>query len=499
MIQKVEEYCKKNRIINKGDKIIIGLSGGADSVCLFFVLLAIQKKYNLTLQALHIHHGIRGSEADRDAAFAEELCRQHQIPCIIERYPVLSLAEQQGISVEAAGRQIRYRAMEQLRKKLGFTKIAVAHHRNDQAETILFHLCRGSGLAGLRGMQPSQGKIIRPLLFLNRLEIESFLKERNQDWCMDSTNLENNYSRNFLRNQILPLLAEEINAETVEHIASAGEILGEAYHYIQKEAKHWADRLVRKREEGRVELNREGLLLLEPFLRKELYRQLLEETGGLRDITAVHLKRIDKLLFETVGHQIDLPNNRRFLCTYQALLLERKEQSEEIKTDTSFSRVLAYGETYVLPSGAVLSVGIPEEINQFCLKNGIKREKIMEENPCTKCFDYDTIKDTLKLRTREVGDYLELGAGFGRKSLKKYFIDKKISREERDRIPLIAEGKHILWVIGYRISAGYKVTETTKTILQIKINGGQKDGREDSCIIGRNTSRTDDSKVGGTD
>ena len=148
--------------------------------------------------------------------------------------------------------------------------------------------------------------------------------------------------------------------------------------------------------------------------------------------------------------------------------LERAEQRIE-KLET----FLEFGKEYRLPFGAVLFVGIPEKIDQFCQKNGIKREEIMEENPCTKCFDYDTIKDTLKLRTREAGDYLELKAGMGVKTLKRYFIDKKIPKEERDRIPLIAEGNHILWVIGYRISAGYKVTDTTRTILQIKISGGQ--------------------------
>lgn len=472
MIQKVEEYCRQNEMIQRGDKIIIGLSGGADSVCLFFVLFALKEKYQLTLQAVHIHHGIRKTEADRDAAFVEALCQQYQIPCLVEYYQVMDLARQQGISVEAAGRQVRYQTMEQLRKEMAFYKIAVAHHRGDQAETILFHLCRGSGLAGLRGMEPSNGVIIRPLLFLSRSQIEAFLIERNQTWCMDSTNLENNYSRNILRNQILPLLTEKINAETVEHIAAAGEILGEAYDYIRKEAQHWAGKLVIEKEKHKVELKVEEMVLLAPFLRKEIYRLLLEEQGGLRDISVIHLEQIDTLLFETVGHRFDLPGRREVVRKYDSLLfLNKKEEMQEERV--CFETVLVFGKQYLLPSGAVLSVGLPEEINQFCLKNGIKREKIMEENPCTKCFDYDTIKDTLKLRTREVGDYLELGNGLGTKSLKKYFIDQKISKEERDRIPLVAEGKHILWVIGYRISARYKVTETTKTILQIKISGGQ--------------------------
>ena len=472
MIQEVEEYCRRNGLIEKGDKIVIGLSGGVDSVCLFFVLLSFQERYKLDLQTVHIHHGIRGEEADRDVAFVEDLCRRYVVPCRVEYCDAFLEAKQQGISVEEAGRQIRYRELERIRRELDFTKIAVAHHSKDQAETILFHLCRGSGIAGLVGMKPFSGAVIRPLLGVSREEIEEFLGERNQVWCMDSTNLENNYSRNFLRNQILPLLTERINGDTVKHIVAAGEILGEVYHYIREEAQRWADKLVIKRESGKAELEVEELRRIAPFMRREIYRLFLEGQGGLRDISAVHLERIDKLLFEIVGHCVDLPAKRRVMRTYDTLLFLDLEERRELRTE-GFEIVLEFGKEYRLPSGAVLFVGIPEKIDQFCQKNGIKREEIMEENPCTKCFDYDTIKDTLKLRTRETGDYLELKAGMGVKTLKRYFIDKKIPKEERDRIPLIAEGSHILWVIGYRISAGYKVTDATRTILQIKIIGGQ--------------------------
>lgn len=472
MIRRVEEYCKRNKIIEKGDKIVIGLSGGADSVCLFFVLSALKEKYDLTLQAVHIHHGIRRLEADRDAAFVEGLCRQHGIFCQTEYYNVPYIAKHQGISLEEAGRQIRYQTMERIRKEQNFTKIAVAHHSGDQAETILFHLCRGSGLAGLCGMQSVTGVIIRPLLFIDRSEIERFLKERNQIWCMDTTNLENNYSRNLLRNQVLPLLTEQINSNTEGHIVAAGEMLRELYDYVRGEAQRWKRELAVEKADGEVELEAEKLLLLVPFLRREIYRLLLEEQGGLRDISAVHFEQIDRLLFGTVGRSVNLPLKKSVMRTYHSLLFFRGERNKKKETDRP-NIVLIPGKEYLLSSGMLLSIGMPEEINQFCLKNKRKREEIMEENPYTKCFDYDTIKDTLKLRTREVGDYLELGVGYGTKTLKRYFIEKKIPKEERGQILLIAEGSHVLWVIGYRISAGYKVTEATKTILQIKISGGQ--------------------------
>lgn len=478
MIRKIEEYCKRNEIIKKDDKIVIGLSGGADSVCLFFILLNLQKKYGLSLQAVHIHHKIRRQEADRDAVFAEKLCSRYQIPCIVEYHDVLLMAKKEGISEEEAGRKVRYTALERIRIRLGFTKIAVAHHIKDQAETILFHLCRGSGLAGLRGMCPVSGVLIRPLLSVSRREIEDYLRERNQSWCTDSTNLENHYMRNRLRNQVLPLLTEQVNAEAVEHIAAAGTILGEAYAYIRTEAQCQAERLLSVKKTGEIELDVKETVLLAPVIRREVYRILLEKKGGLHNITALHLEQMDDIVNGQVGRRIDLPGERKAVRTYQALmLLDKKNAKMREKNDDTLPVLLTPGERYILSSGETLDLGMPEEIEQFCRKSTINREKIMEENLYTKCFDYDKIKDTLMLRTRQEGDYLELGAGLGSKTLKKYFIDKKIPKEERDSILLIADGSHILWIIGYRISAGYKVTEDTRTILQIKISGGQKDGR----------------------
>jgi len=495
MIQKIENYCKQNEIIKTGDRILIGLSGGADSVCLFFVLLDLKENYHLSLQAVHIHHGLRGQEADRDASFVKELCSRYQIPCILKYYDIASEAKKQGVSEEEAGRNIRYAAMEQIRKELGYTKIAVAHHAGDQAETILFHLCRGSGLAGLTGMRPVSGYLIRPLLRVSRKEIENYLKERGQPWCEDTTNLENQYSRNRLRNQVFPLLTAQINAETTEHIVAAGEMIKEAYDYIREEAEQKKEKLVRwEQKTGEQRLDTEGILSLSPVLRKEIYRLLLKETGGLCDITAYHLEQLDELVKGQVGRKIDLPGEREAQKTYQSVLFFKKGSKEIcfLADWLKDSILLRPGESYPLFPGKTLMVGIPEEIHQFCLKRGLKREKIMEENHYTKCFDYDKIKDTLKLRTRQKGDYLKLGNGYETKMLKKYFIDQKIMREERERIPLIADGSHILWVIGYRISAGFKITDATRTILQIKINGGQEDDRTDPCIAGRERSSSDD-------
>ena len=368
------------------------------------------------------------------------------------------------------------------------TFVAVAHHIGDQAETILFHLCRGSGLAGLRGMRPVSGVMIRPLLSVNRKEIEDYLRKRNQSWCTDSTNLEDHYIRNRLRNQVFPLLTEQINAETVEHIAAAGLMLGEAYAYIRTEAQSQAERLLSVKKTGEIELDAKEAVLLAPIIRREIYRILLEKKGGLHDITSLHLEQMDDIIKGQVGRRIDLPGERKVVRTYQTLLIFDKKNPkmweknrENIhfieKSADKLHVVLTPGKQHILSSGETLVLSMPEEIEQFCKKSTINREKIMEENLYTKCFDYDKIKGTLMLRTRQKGDYLELGAGLGSKTLKKYFIDKKIPKEERDNILLIADGSHILWIIGYRISAGYKVTENTRTILQIKISGGQKDGR----------------------
>ena len=261
--KKMEEFIRRERLLEMGDRVVLGVSGGADSVCMMELFAAIREVWQLELLVAHVHHGLRGAEADRDASFVQAEAEKLGIDCVVERRDVRSLAAERGLSLEEAGRDVRYEILREYAKnwtsqKDGLrdgcgsetlesagcrpAKIAVAHHQEDQAETILHNLLRGSGLKGLGGMSAKRGQIIRPLLCLEKKEILEYLEKRHIAYCEDSTNRENEYTRNRLRNELIPQIRREINEKAVEHIVEAGERLRQADAYFEEQAeKIWRE------------------------------------------------------------------------------------------------------------------------------------------------------------------------------------------------------------------------------------------------------------------
>ncbi len=224
MYRTILDYIRRNRLFSPGDRVIVALSGGADSVCLLVVLNELKEVLGLELKAVHVHHGLRGKEADRDSDYAGKLSETLGVPFACVRVDAALYAREHGMSVEEAGRHLRYQIFE--KELLGFsgTKIAVAHHRDDQAETILYNLFRGTGLKGLGGMRPVRDKIVRPLLSVGREEILAYLAEKGISYCEDSTNAQTDYVRNRIRSRILPEIREQVNRRAGENILHAGEM-----------------------------------------------------------------------------------------------------------------------------------------------------------------------------------------------------------------------------------------------------------------------------------
>ena len=221
MYQRVKTYVEKHHMLQEHDHVITGVSGGADSVCLLFMLKELEKEMPLELTAVHIHHGLRGDSADADEKYVKALCRRLGVECLTFHENVEQYAKDQRLTLEEAGRNIRRRIFEQVCREKNGTKIALAHHQNDNAETLLWNLSRGCGLRGLGGISPVEGEnisYIRPLLCVQRREIEAFLQENGIAYCTDETNLEDHYTRNRLRNHVIPYLEQEINPQTVQRI-----------------------------------------------------------------------------------------------------------------------------------------------------------------------------------------------------------------------------------------------------------------------------------------
>ncbi len=453
MLKKVISYIEKNKILQDGDSVLLGVSGGADSVCMLHVLYSLREKYHLKLYVVHVNHGIRGSEAKRDADFVEQMAENLQIPFRVVTANIPEMAKEQKLSEEEAGRIFRYNTFEQVANEVGANKIAVAHNLNDNSETVLFNLFRGSRLKGLRGISPMRGQIIRPLLCCSRNEIEQYLKENNLSYCTDSTNKETDYSRNRIRLKLMPYIKENINQKAEYNIVNAAENLSQVYEYIYGEAQ----KAYRIHVKDNVLLNSaEDLNVV--ILQEVVRMWILENTGRLKDIKANHVNIVIGLLSNQVSKKSELPYGLKLIKTYEGVkvLLENNEGKD------------SNGQT-IIEDGKIFNT---EKITVTVENESFDKSNI-PDLLYTKWLDYDKIKG-LTLRKRLPGDYIEIsGSESGRsvkKKLKKYFIDNKIPQEERNNIWLLADGNHVVWIVGYRISEMCKVTDSTKRIIKITYN-----------------------------
>lgn len=459
MQERVRAYVEEYRMIEPGGKIVAGISGGPDSVCLLFLLKSLCREMGAALYAVHVHHGLRGEEADGDLDFVRELCAREQVPLHVFSFDVGGRAAREKLTLEEAGRLCRYEAFREKAAELGGARIAVAHHADDQAETVLFHLFRGTGIRGLCGMEPVRGDIIRPLLGVRREEILNWLRSRNISWRTDSSNESGEYSRNKIRGVLLPYAETHINAGASRHVAEAAAELSEIERFLERKTEDAFRLCVRKEEDGCF-LFETGFRRLDPVIQGRLLRRCVEETGGLKDIERVHIRILSGLMEKQAGSRADLPGDRCACKEYQGLWIGKPLREE---------------------SGACLRPEIPGSLEtegqmwRFSLEN-VEKNQIIPQKTYTKWFDYDKIEKCLVIRKRQPGDYLEINREHGRKKLKAYFVDEKIPVRKRESLWLLADGSHIVWIPGYRISERYKVTGETKRILKVQIDGGKEDG-----------------------
>ena len=434
-----EEFIEKNNLIKEGDNLVLGLSGGADSVCLFHVLLSVKEKISFNLLAVHVNHSIRET-AERDENFVKEMCEAKGVECISFKIDCKKIAGESGLSVEEAGRNERYRLFNEAGVKAfgeGKYKIAVAHHKDDLAETLIFNMARGTKISGLTSVKPESGNVIRPLLCVTRKEIEEYLKENNIANIEDETNESDDYARNKIRHKIIPVM-NELCSSAVDHIASMSAQLSEVEDYLNSECLKYYDKYVKEEAEG-VFLNDEISSLHKAIQSEIIHKALINTAGRARDISDVHIEAVESLFDMQPGKKRDLIYNMEVLREYKGIRIRVKKESED-----SFEERLSRVKWSV--SDRDFSQNIPNDLY-------------------TKWFDYDKIKNCLKVRFRENKDYLQVNDDGGTKLLSDYMVNEKIPREERDKIPLLADGNHIIWVVGYRISAAYKIDETTKKIL----------------------------------
>lgn len=498
-MNRIIEYCIKQQMLKEGDGVVVGLSGGADSVCLLHALLRLRESMHLRLLAVHVHHGIRGASADSDAQFAERLCEQLQVEYHEEWVDVPALAKAEALTVEEAGRRARYGCFLRLMEARGYKKLAVAHHQNDLAETMLFHMVRGTGISGLVAMTPvtelkvspffrlEGAELIRPLLCLTKNEIEGILGELGISYCTDETNEDTSYSRNYIRHEVMERLFR-VNSEAVSHMAALSGRLSLAQDFLAEKVDEAFQVCVSEEESQNkkcLHIDCGYLETVHPYMQQELLkRSLVSLAGEARDIQAVHVEQLLLLEDRQSGRRMQLPYGITAWKGYGELILEK---SYADAGDTFSLPLLLPQEgkqaVYALPGGQTL---ILERIPNAYMRPAQETEKSEPVQPTfkigkkryTNYFDCDKIENSLVLRYPQPEDYFIMNMAGNRKLLRRYFIDEKIPASKRTGMPVLADGHHVLWIPGYRMSEYYKVTQRTGNVLKLSFEKGVANVRE---------------------
>ena len=311
MKDKVIKTIKKYNLINKGDKIVLGVSGGPDSISMLDILNSIKDEIGFEIYVAHINHLIR-EEAIDDEKYVEEYCKKNNIEFFAKRIDVLKIADAQKIGTEEAGRKARYEFFEEIYSKVGANKIAIAHNKNDKAETIIMHLLRGSGLSGLKGIEPIRNnKYIRPLIECERSEIERYCDENNLNPRIDKTNFENEYTRNKIRNIVIPYIKKEFNPNIVETLDRLSEVATDESNYINRQVQNTYNKLLVEKTEKQIILKWKEFNLQEKIIKSRLILYTIKELmGSTEGIEKIHIESIIKLCDNNIGNKYLTPNKK---------------------------------------------------------------------------------------------------------------------------------------------------------------------------------------------
>ncbi len=445
-IAKLRNYIREKNLFSAEVKLLLGVSGGSDSIALLYLFSLLRSEIDITLLAVHINHQLRGEESEADAVLVRDVCQKLGVPLIVRKINLTDKSENQA-------RQKRFEAFQQVLDAYQFDYIVTGHHSNDQTETMLLNLFRGAGLSGLAGLRPRSGKVLHPLLCFSKKELQDLLVEAQIPWREDSSNQELNYRRNWIRHKLLPLLEQEINPQISTSLGTQAEIFADAEDMILKRMKSLLKKVVLEQDNQKVILS---LSALKHFSKLEQYyiiREVIAEiSGSRRDFFAHNFENIINLYSAEGSKKVSLNNGIEAVKEYDKLIIKFSEESqpipEPIVVEEDRSRVV-WGDYRF--SFKVLKV----------LPNCFSRD------PLTVYIDADKIKYPFVIRSRKPGDRF---IPFGMKQmvkLKDFLINCKVSKYERDYIPIFDDGEKIFWVTGKRLDQRVAIDDNSTRFLHI--------------------------------
>ena len=490
MLKKVRKAIEEFALLSDGDTVLVALSGGPDSVALLAVLRMLAEEYGVSVAAAHLNHGLRG-EAEAEECFVRELCSRRAVPLTVERADIQARKKAAGRSTEDMARVVRYEFLERVAASVGAHRIALGHHLQDQAETVLMNLFRGSGSEGLKGMTPMRdGLYIRPFLHIERREIMAFLTQEGLDCVMDRSNDDRRHLRNRIRHDLLPLLRRDYNRNIDRALARTAAVLKEEDEFFKSQVKRlltaWN---IAVTPEG-FSLEVEKIRVQPVALSRRLVKHLLERlTDVEQGIFFHHVQAVLELAFAPrPSGRLHLPHGLEAKRDYGRLILARPETGGR---DFAFAYTVATpGELTIRETGDILTFRISEDFDcrrwegagdrQGCRERtrplsgakgrancGDSRSETDDQVTATACLDGDRTGTPVMVRNFRAGDRMRPLGMAGEKKLQDIFVDGKIGRNERKRLPLIVADKRIAWIPGVCVHEEFKITSETKRILRI--------------------------------
>lgn len=419
-MDKLFALSKEYDMLPAGDLVLCAVSGGADSICLLHRLYCMAPEWGFSLACAHFNHNLRGREALRDEEFVRSWCQEHSIPFFSGSADVAEEAARTGSGIEETARILRYDFLDRIAQQCGASRIATAHTANDNAETVLLHLVRGSGLPGLTGIPPRRGNVVRPLLTTTRAEVEKYCAVNGLSWVEDSTNSDETYTRNFLRHQVMPLL-EQMNPRVVETLSATVDRLRTDNEYLTDLAEEAAAQACVTAEGVKISIR--ILNDLPQAVASRAVRRLLERAGGGKNCTSAHISAVLKLCRSgDSSGKVDLPGLKVQRIYRELVFLTGHEETDlPAATPISEGERISYGNT-----GWTV----------ICRRTACPEKSF--KNPDTFFVSGDKISGALILRPRQTGDTIKL-PGRGTKAIKKLLIDEKIPSAERDCLPVLAD------------------------------------------------------------
>ncbi len=470
--EKVLQTIKKFDMLSFNDRVLIGVSGGPDSVTLLNVLLSLKKRYNLSFFIAHLDHMLRGKESEEDVNFVKNLAQELGLPCEVKSCNLIKIARKEPLTLEEAAREYRYKFYSETAKKFKANKIALGHNADDQIETVLMRFLRGSGLEGLMGIPPIRGKIIRPLIECSREEIEEYCKENKIEYRVDSSNEEVIYFRNKIRLELLPLLSKGYNKNIKDTMLRLRSIISEVSAYLNHETELLFKEVTRRKSPEMVIIDLKKFTPLPLALKRRIIRKSIEVVkGNLYSISFAHNNEILKLTEHQLGEkEIYLPDNLMAKKIYNKIMIYKKkiskDQTEEIPTPWEYD-ILIPGKTEVKSLGIKIEIKILDSAD---IKSSLYLTKKKSKGEFLEFIDYNEVKLPLKLRNRRSGDRFYPLKMKGLKKVKDFFIDNKIPKGCRDLIPILVDSEdQIIWIMGMRLDDRVKINFDTKKMLCVKI------------------------------